>query len=120
MVSQPLALLVLVALLAAAAGLNLLALLGLDPESRQKLARSLSGFRKLRIVLLLAVLLVFRARGVPSMVALLVIIAGSYVYQLSRLSDLGLPKRYVQRYWLSAALAFIGMLAFTGLILQMG
>lgn len=113
---QPLALLVLLALLVAAGVINFRALLALDPESRQKLAESVSGFRVMRFVALLAALLVLRIR-VTFLVVVLAIIAISYVYQLVRLRKLALPERYVRHYRLSAALALIGMVAFTVLIL---
>ena len=120
MVSQALALVVLLVLLALAGVLNVRALLKLDAESRQKLVASMDGFRKFRFLLFLAALFVFRAKAVLLLSSVLVIITVSYGYQLLRLRNLELPRQYLDQYRLSAALALVGMLAFTGLILLRG
>lgn len=120
MISQALALGFLVALLATAGILNLRALMKLDQDSRQRLVASMDGFRKFRILLLLAAIFVFRAKAVLLLSSVLTIIAVSYIYQLVRLGRLDLPDRYLKQYRLSAALALVGMLAFTGLILLRG
>ena len=120
MVSQAVALVVLVVLLLFAGLLNLRALLKLDQESRQALVRSMDGFRKFRILLLLAAIFVFRGKAVLLLSSVLAIIAVSYVYQLLRFRQLELPKQYIKQYQLSATLALVGMLAFTGLILLRG
>ena len=120
MISQAVALGFLVVLLSAAGILNLRALLKLDQESRQKLVASMDGFRKFRILLLLAAIFVFRAKAVLLLSSVLAIVSASYVYQLVKLRRLDLPEPYLKQYRLSAALALVGMLAFTGLILLRG
>jgi hypothetical protein len=120
MASQAVALVVLILLLGVAGVLNLRALLKLDQESRQKLVASMDGFRKFRILLLLAAIFVFRAKAVLLLSSLLVIITVSYAYQLVRLTRLDLPEAYLRQYRLSATVALVGMLTFTGLILLRG